>query len=384
VPLDSAETLVDRAVAETGLGDFGDGAWRDGLDALLGALADAHLNDMGEATFTFTIANALRQRLGVVDWLRREPEIGLQPIESPVIVVGLPRTGTTALAHLLAADRDTRSLRTWEASTPVPPPERATEGTDPRIAATQAGIDIAHQLMPGLPRLYFATAASPSEALDLMAMSFRSWQATGPADVPAYEDWLLRCDMHDAYAFEAEVLRLLQWRCPPTRWAWKNPPDVAFLDAVRATYPDARFVWTHRDPTAALTSVCSLLAVVASPGSDHFEPGALGPRQTELWGRAIDRGLATRAAMGEDAFVDVFMPDLVRDPITTVATLYAALGWAFTEHAEAAMRAWLAGNPQHGRGEHRPDPAPYGLDARAVAERFSAYTDRFGAQGGWT
>lgn len=384
VALPPSETFVDRAIEETGLDDFGPGAWRDGLDALLDALDDADLNDLGAATFDFVVGNALRQRLGVVDWLRREPDIRRHPIEAPVIVVGLPRTGTTALAHLLAADSDTRSLRTWEASAPVPPPERATETTDPRIAATQAGIDVSHELMPDLVRLYFATAESPSEALDLMAMSFRSWQASGPARVPAYEDWLLGCDMADGYAFEADVLRLLQWRCPPTRWAWKNPPDVAFLDAVRAVYPDARFVWTHRDPTAALTSVCSLLEVVGAPGSDRFDASALGPHQTELWGTAIDRGLAARDAIGEDAFVDVFMPDLVADPIAAMAALYAELGWAFTEHAATAMRRWSDGNAQHARGDHRPDPGRYGLDGQAVAERFSAYCERFGPRGGWT
>ena len=384
VPLPDAEVFIERAVDETGLDDFGTGAWRDGLDALLGALGDAELNPLGAATYDFTIGNGLRSRLGVVDWLHREPAIRDEVIEAPVIVLGLPRTGTTALAHLLAADRDTRSLRTWEATTPVPPPDRATEATDARIAATQAGIDLSHQLMPDLPRLYFATATSPSEALDLMGMSFRAWQASGPARIPAYEDWLFGCDMRDGYAFEADVLRLLQRHCPPNRWAWKNPPDVAFIDAVRTAFPDARFVWTHRDPMAALTSVCSLLTVVAAPGTDRFDPAWLGPRQTEDWATAVDRGLEARAALGEACFADVYMADVVADPIAAMAALYAELGWPFTAHAETAMREWSAGNARHARGDHAPDPNQFGLDPHAVAERFSAYTHRFGARGGWT
>ncbi len=384
VPLPEPETFVARAVETTGLDDFGAGAWRDGLEVLHDALVhEADLNDVGVATFDYLIGGRLRQRLDVVDWLKREPGIGRERIERPVIVVGLPRTGTTALAHLLAADTDTRSLRTWEATSPTPPPERATQGTDPRIAAVQAGIDISHQMMPELPRLYFSTASSPSEALDLMGMSFRAWQVGGQAKVTAFEDWLLRCDMRDAYAFEADVLRLLQWKCPPVRWAWKNPPDVAFIDAVRSAFPDATFVWTHRDPVRALASVCSLLGVVGAPATDHLDLAAIGPHQIDLWGTAIERGLDARARLGDETFVDVFMPDLVADPIATMAKLYAQLGWPFTAPAEAAMRDWLTNNPQHGRGDHAPDPATYGLDTAACAERFASYTARFGAQGGW-
>jgi hypothetical protein len=385
VPLPDTETFIARAIDATGLDDFGAGAWRDGVDVLLDALErDAQLNDFGVGSFDYLIGKSLRDRLGVVEWLRRAPEICAETIDAPVIVLGLPRTGTTALAHLLATDHDTRSLRTWEESSPTPPPETATEHTDPRITATQAGIDISHQLMPDLPRLYFATATSPSETLDLMAMSGRSFQVSGQATIPSYEDWLLGCDMRDGYAFAADVFRLLQWKCPPTRWAWKNPSDVAFLDAVRSVYPDARFIWTHRNPLHALTSVCSLLEVVGAPASDAFDPRAIGPRQIELWGSAIDRGLETRAAIGDEPFVDFFMADLVHDPIATMAALYADLGWPFTPAAEAAMRAWSQQNPQHGRGEHAPDGARFGLDPAAVAERFAGYDARFGAHGGWT
>jgi hypothetical protein len=298
-----------------------------------------------------------------------------------VIVVGLPRTGTTALAHLLAADPDTRSLRTWEASAPTPPPDAATYESDPRIAATQEGIDLSHQVMPDLPRLYFSAATSPSEALDLMGMSFRAFQQQGQANVPSYENWLLGCDMAGAYEFERQVLKLLQWRCPPTRWAWKNPPDVFWLEDVRAAFPDAVFIWTHRDPYAALVSVSSLVAVVRALGTDTLDRKALGRRQLELWGEAIDRGLAARERLGEETFIDVWMADLAADALGCVAAIYDRLGWPLTEQAERAMRAWLADNPRHGRGDHDPDPAEFGLVDRVVRDRFAAYLARFGREG---
>lgn len=375
----SADALVDAAIAETGLDDFGEGAWRDGLDVFCDALnGEANLNATGVAIHEGRFLHLLRQRLGVVDWCRRNADIDDQEIRHPVIIVGLPRTGTTALAHLLAADPDSRALRTWEASTPTPPPEAATENTDPRIAATQAGIDMSHQLMPELPRLYFATATSPSEALDLLGMSFRAFQWEGQARVPSYEEWMLDCDMTDAYRFQRRVHQLLQWRCPPTRWTWKNPPDLFWLPELRSAFPDATFIWTHRDPAAALASVASLVTVVRSFGTDDVDRVELGRRQFELWAKGVDRGLAARERLGDDAFIDVWVDGLTRDPIATIAAVYDQLGWPLTDQAERAMRAWLADNPKHGRGGHDVDPNEFGLDPAAIRERFDAYRRRFG------
>ena len=129
-----------------------------------------------------------------------------------------------------------------------------------------------------------------------------------------------------------------------------------------------------------MASVCSLIAVVRSFGTDDIDRTALGPRQTELWAEAADRGLAAREQLGDDAFVDVWMDDLVRDPLATMGQLYDALGWSLTAHAERGMRAWLAGNPQHGRGGHDPTPEEFGLDAGAVRERFASYRRRFGRE----
>jgi hypothetical protein len=374
----SAAAIAQAARDRASLRDFGEGPWDDGLAVLCDSLnSEANLNAMGRAVFDNRLTNLLAQRLHVVDWQRNHPEIGTQEIRRPVVVIGLPRTGTTALAHLLAADPDNRSLRTWESSTPTPPPESATQHTDVRIAATQAGIDMSHQLMPDLPRMYFATATSPSEALDLTGMSMRAFQFSGQAHVPAYEDWLLDCDMTGAYQFQRGVHQLLQWKCGPTRWTWKNPSDILFLPALRAVFPDAAFIWTHRDPFAALVSVCSLIAVVSALATDEVDRSGLGPRQTELWAQAVERGMAVRAQIGEDAFVDMGIDDLSRDAIGTMAAIYARLGWPFTEQAERSMRAYLAHNPRHGRGANQPDPNEFGLDAAAVRERFTAYRQQF-------
>jgi hypothetical protein len=373
-----AQRFVDGALDATGLDDFGTGAWRDGLEVLCDALdTEARLNDVGRASLDARIAGWLAERLRVVDWRARHPEIAAEQLEPPVVVMGLPRTGTTALSHLLAQDPHTRSLREWESAGLTPPPEAATYTTDPRIAAVQAGMDAAHAMLPELKALYDAEAMSPAEAIDVMGLSMRCFQLDGMAWIPSYLDWLLDCAMAPAYAFHREVLQLLQWRCPPRRWQLKNPSDVFWLGELDALYPGATFVWTHRDPAKVLPSVCDLMALIGRMGSEHYSALALGPRQVELWAEGVERGMATREQLGEHRFVDVAMDDLVRDPLREIERIYAGAGWELTGEAGDAMRAWVDAHPQGRHGEHRPDPADFGLDLDAVRDRFAAYLDRF-------
>jgi len=375
--IDGAE-LIEAARATSGLDDFGDPFWREGYDRLVASLrGEAKLNAIGLQAFTLRLRGYLEQRLHVVDWRKRHPEIGAEPVVAPLIITGLPRTGTTALSNLLAQDPATRSLRVWESGTPTPPPERATYESDPRIAAAQRGIDLMGQIVPELKTMHDDTATSTAEAIDLLGMSFRTHHFGGMARVPSYDRWLLDCDMRGAYAFHRETLQLLQWRCPPLRWHLKNPPDVFCLEAVCDAYPDAIFVWTHRDPAAVLPSVCSLIATVRGMTSDTVDCIALGAEMLEAWQLGIARALAFRAAHPDVRFVDVYMRDLVADPLATAAALYQRVGWHFDAAAEAALAAWIGANPPARHGEHRPDPSRYGLEAAEVRSRFASYIERF-------
>ena len=195
----------------------------------------------------------------------------------------------------------------------VRPPETATERDDPRIAATQTGLDMFEQMAPAMKTMHHDTATDTAEAIDLLGMSFRTHHFAGMADVARYDRWWLGCDMVPAYRFHREVLQLLQWRCPPRRWHLKNPPDLFCLDAVAASYPDVRFIWTHRSPAEVLPSVASLIATVQSMATDTVDTRRIGAHQLDLWATAVERGLAWRLTQ-PDLFVDVYMRDLVADP----------------------------------------------------------------------
>jgi hypothetical protein len=373
----SAPTLLDAARTATSLTDFGDPTFRDGLDVLVEAInAEANPNPTGWLALEGQLTAYLVERLRIEDWYRRHPEIADQRIAGPVFITGLPRTGTTALSHLLAADPDTRSLQMWESQSPTPPPERATYTTDPRIAAATAR-NAPLQEHPDFKRMYDATATSPTENIDLLGQHFRTQHFEGMAHVPSYVRWWLACDMVPAYRHHERVLKLLQWHCGPTRWHLKSPPDLCCLDAFVAVYPGARIVWTHRDPAKVLASVCKLIAIVRGLQTDRVDPHQLGREQLALWAEGVRRALAFRRRNGEARFADVFMHDLVERPIETVAATYERIGLPFTDRAERAMRAWAADHPQHRHGALPYTLDEFGLPLDEVRDAFREYTEHF-------
>jgi hypothetical protein len=373
-----AEELLAEACGRTGLADFGDPAFREGLDVLLDDLARAELSELGQMVWRGRLLSHLVQRLRVLDWLARHPEIERLSVPAPVFVVGLPRTGTTALSHLLAQDPATRSLRVWESAQPVPPPERATQHSDPRIEAAAQQLEAMRSFAPRLAAMHEDTPTGPTENHDLLGMSFRTYHFGGMAWLPRYVAWWLDCDMVPAYRLHRRVLQLLQSRCPPERWMLKSPPDSFCLDAVLAVYPDARFVMTHRDPAAVLGSVCSLLHTMYELTGRPPPPERIGAAELAAWREAMRRLLAVRARIGEARFADVHFHALVADPLATIGAAYAKLGLPFTAEAEQRMAEHARANPRGRHGEHRHRPEDWGLARGAVREAFRFYTERCG------
>jgi hypothetical protein len=251
------------AVEDCGLDDFGSDDFRIGLERLADALeTEAAMSELGAQIMVARLSMLLTSRLQVVDAHKKHPDMGLGHVgapTAPLFIIGLPRTGTTALSNLLAADPQIRSLRLWESSAPVPPPESETEHDDARIEQAAAGLEAMYSAFPKMRALYFQTPTGPTECQDLLGMAFRTAHFDGMARVPSYLDWVLTCDMTPAYEMHRRTLQLLQWHCPPHLWHLKTPVHMLSLDALDAVYPDARFLWTHRDPAAVLGSVCSMV-----------------------------------------------------------------------------------------------------------------------------
>jgi len=370
--------LVETAADESGLDDFGEPSWRDGFTRLVDSLnADAHLSSLGEKVTAYRLRTLLRGRLGVEAAYRRDPAIENESVEAPIFIIGLPRTGTTALSNLLAADPQVRSLRLWESGDPVPPPTADTQHSDPRIARTQAGLDAMDQVYPSMKAMYPQSATGPTECQDLLGMAFRTIHFDGMTRVPGYISWVLGADMTPAYAQHRRLLKLLQWRCPPKLWHLKTPAHMLALDALDVAYPDARFLWTHRDPAQVIGSVCSLITYLRAMVSERNDAVELGAQQVELWVEALRRATAFRDRVGERRFTDVANGELAKDGVGTVRAAYERLGLSLSSDAAAAMQRWLDANPRGGHGAHSFDLSEYGLTAGGVRESFDDYLARF-------
>jgi Sulfotransferase family len=373
------DQLVDTACERAGSDDFGGDTWHEGLEVLVCSLnTEAALNEMGVGAMTDQVVGYLVNRLRIEEWYANYPEIDDQQIVAPLFGLGLPRTGSTALSFLMAQDPARRSLRVWEAGDPCPPPETATEHSDPRIAVAQAGIDFTNEMFTGFEGMLPTAADGPQECLLPMALEFRSLIFEGMSLIPSYSAWLLQCDMEPAYRYHQRVLKLLQWRCPPERWWLKTPAHMLSIDALDAVYPDARFVMTHRDVGKVLPSVCALYSTLSTILTDRPDPEAIGAHNSEVWRTALERLIDFRDRGNDHRFFDLSFDAVQRDPIGQVTQLYADLGDDLSDTASQRMREWWAQSSENRSGPGSYSPGTFGLDRTTIDEEFAFYYERFG------
>jgi hypothetical protein len=374
--MDHVNDLLTAARTATGLHDFGEETFLEGLEVLLGSLsAESRLNAAGEYTLRELIVKLLGNRLRVEDWYRRHPEIAGEPVERPLITLGLPRTGSTALSFLLAEDPGTRTLRLWEAQEPCPPPSTVA-GRDPRIDRAEAQAQMQRQMAPRLAALVPTSPTGPEECQDLMALDFKSQYFQAFAHVPSYSAWLVDADLTPTYRYERRVLRLLQWGSPARPWRLKCPTHLLFLDQLDQVFPDARYVMTHRDPTEVMVSVADLYAEMRRMFSDDVDLASLGPLNVEQWSLGMRRAMEFRDSGHDDRFFDMDFRTVQRAPVEEVRRLYDWLGEPVTPEFEAGMRRWWHDNAEAREPNAPPDPATYGLDLEKVRPLFAGYVAR--------
>ncbi len=373
--------IEEDARTQTGLDDTGGDYYRQGLERLVESMnEEGGLTELGEAMQQMRLSMLLAARLQVEETYRLHPEIDDQVVGGPVFVIGLPRTGTTALSQLVAADPQFRSLRTWESASPVPPPEKETEHTDPRIAATEQGIAMMNEAFPLMRTMHHAEAATATECQDLMGMSFRTVHFDGFARVPSYLEWVVDADMKETYRYHRRVLRLLQWHCPPTLWHLKTPVHMFALDDLVEAYPHARFLWSHRDPAQILGSVCSLIRYTRSWSSDRDDSFELGAEELDRWWVAVQRAMEFRARMGDDRFADISFAELQTDPLSALERGLTRIGLSFDDRSRASVAEWAGTHEPGAQGTHSYQLSDFGLEPDQIKERFAPYYATFGIQ----
>lgn len=377
-----AGALVDRARRATGLSDFGEAGWEEPLGVLVDSLErEASMSPLGRRILTRMLTRDLGLRLRIVEALRRAPAAAAAPVERPLFVVGLPRTGTTLLYSLLAQTPGARPLLGWEAHDPAGP---APGRPDRRVAVYGAQVIGMNYVAPDLRAVHLVETRGLRECWPLLNRSFVSGGYLVLADVPSYERWLWAAGEEAfaaSYRLHRDQLRLLQAQrppgSPPARWVLKSPVHLASLDALLAVYPDARIIQTHRDLARVLPSNCSLFTVSRGICSDAGDPLATGRQVLARSRSTLERSMATRGRVGEARFFDVRYADLTADPIGTVRAALAHFGEDLPVAAEVRLERHLADNPKHKHGAHRYAAEQFGLDRAEIEAAARGYHERF-------
>ncbi len=379
VPLDE-DSLVDHACRATGLGDFGEESWREPFSVLVKALeAEAELTLMGRLMARNDIILWLSTRLRVTDTLRRHPEVLAQEIVAPMIVVGLPRSGTSILFELLAQDPDAGVPLMWEALQPCPPPEAATYRSDPRIQQADRLFTQWSRVAPEFAAMHELRGDIPAECGLLMAGTFISDHIASLHQTPSYSAWCAQADFLPVYRYHRDILRILQWKNPRGRWLLKAPEHQVHLDTLLQVYPDARIVQTHRDPIVCMASATSLMGTLYYMRSDQpfnaamFENIIMGEATAQRLERVIEqRELGVVPAAN---IVDSRYQDLMDDPMACIGGIYDHFGMVLSEEARRRMLAYLESKPRGKFGQHA-----YEVGERRTRDRhlFRRYQQTYG------
>jgi hypothetical protein len=372
------EVVLEAARAATGLDDFGPDTFRAGLDELCASLAgEAQLNELGTAAVPGMLVGSLSNRLRLLDWIRTHPEVRDERIDAPIVVIGMFRAGTTLLSRLFDQDARNRGLLMWEAGDSVPPPTPADHRAGPRVDAVQANNAMLAQLNPQIEVVHHEQADEATECITLMSQEFKSLTFEAIANIPSYDRWLMGVDQRSAYEYHRAALQVLQSGGVRGRWTLKSPHHAIALEHLTAVYPDARLVLLHRDPVVLTASVCSLIATLSSTFTDADHTAYIAEHWPTMLEESVARIEGFRAAHPEHPIVDVQYVDLVGDPVATVRSIYAAVGDELDDAGAKAIGAYVDAHPRGEFGAHRYDVSEFGLDTDELAERFSAYTDRY-------
>ncbi|MEM9557337.1 MAG: sulfotransferase [Acidobacteriota bacterium] len=370
--------LLRAARRRARLDDFGAGAWRDGLERLCHALeTEARLHPLGRWIVREQLIGHLVTRLRLQATLEAHPRLRTATLAAPVVVItGMQRTGTTKLQRLLAADPDAGALLSWQAVEPVPDPRRSRDDAG-RIARARRAERALRWMAPEFFAIHPVEHRAPEEDVLLLDPTFHSTTAEAMWHVPSFSRWLEAQDHREAYETLRLLLVILQEQQPRRWWVLKTPHHLEFLEALHAVIPEARVVWTHRDPLTTVPSFCSMVTHGRRIFSDAVDPHSVGAQWSAKVARMVERGLAFRAAH-ETPVLDISYDDLLDDPLATIERIYAFAGLSLETPARSAMEQALRVQVQHRYGIHRYHLDDFGLDAASLAQGFGAYRERFG------
>ncbi len=343
--------------------------------------ADQQLSPLGRITNKNILVRYLVQRSRLEDLYQRHPEIDDVEIERPIIIAGLPRSGTTHLLNLISVDDRLRSLSYWESLEPIPlASEQAMGegGEDPRVQRCRDSLALQDQIIPLFKNMHEMSPEHIHEEIELMGMDFSMMLFENYAVVPAWRDYYLAHDQTPHYRFLKRALKALQWLRGPKRWILKSPQHMEQLIPLSTVFPDATFVLPHRDPVSVITSMVTMQAYVSRMSRDPVDPAQIGAYWTDRIVRMLVQCAHDRDRLPAEQTIDIMFDDITGDDVGAVERIYALAGHPMTAAVRQKMQRYVVDHPRGKHGQILYDlQADFGIDPTALREQLGFYYDRF-------
>ena len=377
-----ADALMAQAVAETGLDDFGPTDFIERLELLLHCLrTEAPLSPMGRISAGSFMGALLRNRLLLADLLARHPEIHDIEIARPIVIAGLPRTGTTHLHNLISSDPALRSLPYWESMQPVPLPGEASLANtpdDPRLARTEGGLQVMDILMPDFNRMHEMTTWHVHEEIQILAMDFSTMMFETMAPMPTWRDHYRSHDQTPHYEYMRTVLKACQFLRGGTRWILKSPQHLEQFGPLAATFPDATFLVTHRDPISVMVSMGTMVSYSARTSLSPVDPVAISNYWADRLDDMLNAAMRDRALLGgPESSLDIRFDEFMEDDLGIIERIYALADQPFDDSARSAMQSYIDTHERDRFGKVIYDADQIGIDVPTRRDQMRAYSERF-------
>jgi hypothetical protein len=378
---DSIEQFHQRARDSRGLNDFGEDDYREALGVLCESLDhDASLTPTGQLALQSMITDALQTRLMVEEGWKRFPQSADARIDRPLIILGLPRTGTTALHHLIAQDPQVQALEHWLQRTPKPRPARSDWEQDPDYVAAVERVNMMFARSPEMRAIHEIEAHLPDECWNTFSQNFAHSSYEANSGARGYSEWWLQSDCVPAYRRHRRTAQLIGHLEPEKRWLFKDATHLFHPTAMLEVYPDAMIVQTHRDPVRLIPSVCSLVWSAREALNEATDIARFGKSTLALWEHSIFTMMEARKGRDPRQFYDLPFEQFVSDPLAAIEDIYAYFELDFTPAADRDIRQFRANNPKGKHGAHHYTLEQWGLDEGEIIERFRPYTETYGIE----
>lgn len=376
------DAMLAEARDGAGASDLDD---TDGFTERLGAHvaaieSDDGLRQLSRSTLRQRVVRLLRNRLSLTDLIKRYPEIESIPIERPIIVVGMPRSGTTHLVNLIAADRRRRALPYWESQEPIPAPGEGPDifGVDPRYTRCKQEHDALMASAPVVAAMHDRFPEAIEEEVEILDLDLASYVLEWHARVPDWRDYYLGLDQHRHYRYLRKVLQALTFLRGPRTWVLKSPQHCEQLGPLMATFPDATVAFTHRDPVAVIQSAITMMAYSDRLRRTSIDPGWLLDYWTDRVHRLLSACVRDRDLVPAERSVDIGFHQLNGNEISLLTELYRRSGEELTDKVRRQFQQYLDGNPRGKHGRIRYDlQRHFGISPDELRARFDFYFDRF-------